>query len=208
MVRWSDGSMSLQVGTDLFDIASSYGSTLARPEDIAANSALKPEAAPASAVSSTTFLCTPLTAERVLLTERAIAGQLSLVPTSSTSKTHIELVKHVGQQHVKHSRMKILDDTHDADKLKELLLKASGLDNPKPARPKQRRAGGSGQGRSSRSRRAASDDSDISRGAPMRRTAAGDYEEDDGFIVADEDEDEAEETEDEDEADWGRSSKK
>ena len=208
MVRWSDGSMSLQLGSDLFDVAPSYGATLARPSDLEATGQQQSSKIPTSSAASTTFICTPSQHERVLMSEAAIAGQLSLVPTSSTSKTHIELVKHVGQQHVKHSRMKILDDMKDPN-FNELLAKASGRDTVKPNRPKSsaRRTGGSSSRQQRHSRRHYDDDSDAERDVGTRRGGNA-YEEDDGFVVADEDEEEeAEETEDEDDAAWGSSRK-
>ncbi|WVQ93688.1 hypothetical protein IAU59_000764 [Kwoniella sp. CBS 9459] len=124
MLRWSDGSVSLQLGNDLFDVAPSHGATLARPSDpkppVPAGKAN--EVVP-NTVSATTFLSVIEPNEQVLVTERAIAGQLSLLPTSMDSKTHLELVKHVGQQHVKHSRMKMLEETADEETLQKLLLK-------------------------------------------------------------------------------------
>ena len=200
--------MSLQLGNDMFNVAASHGATLARPTDIKPSNqeSSQPSSQSRSSTSSTTFLCVAATGERVLVTETAIAGQLSLVPTSMTSKTHIELVKHVGQQHVKHSRMKILDDVHDAAKVNELLLKAEGKD--KTAKPRVKRTGAS-QSSTRRPRRGFSDDSGSERGYGSKRmpVGPGDYEEDDGFVVADEDEDEMEqeETEDEDDAAWGSS---
>lgn len=206
MVRWSDGSMSLQLGSDLFDVASSHGTSLARPEDLEKAGNLVPPAEQAAS-TSTTFLCTPSTYERVLMTETAIAGQLSLVPTSRTSKTHIELVKHVGQQHVKHSRMIIMDERTDPN-LSELLLKAAGKDPNKSQKPKAKRAQGSGGVGRKSSRRSTNIYSDDENDLPPRKSAPGDYEDDDGFIVADDDEeDEAEETEDEDEMAWGSNRK-
>ena len=152
--------------------------------------------------SSTTFLCVAARDEGVLITERAVAGQLSLVPTSMTSKTHLELAKHVGQQHVKHSRMKILDDTvGDPAKVNELLLKASGI---KQTKPKSRGRGG-GRSRVKKAMSDESDDRETREQARSRRIDEGDYDEDDGFVVADSDEDEGEHTDD---AAYGSSRKK
>ncbi len=203
MLRWSDGSVSLQLGSDLFDVAPSQGATLARPSDPQPSTTRGPShqpEAPAS-TSSTTFLCYAAITETILMTETAIAGQLSLVPTSMNSKTHLELAKHVGQQHVKHSRMKILDDAKDPAKYNELLLKASGH---KP-KAKSRTPG------KSRAKRAMSDESeerefaDRERDAPRsKRVDEGEYDEDDGFVVADSDN----EGENTDDAAYGSSKKK
>lgn len=178
MLRWSDGSVSLQLGSEMFDLAPSYGASLKRGEDDKRG-------------NETTFVCVAAPNEQVLVTESAVAGQLSLVPTSMDSKTHRELVNHVGQQHVKHSRMKILDDEEDPEKVAELLARAGPQRPVMPTRPTRpsshRRSQGSGLGRTKRAiKRADSEESDL--GSPIARRGGGDYDEDDGFVVADSDE--------------------
>jgi RNA polymerase-associated protein LEO1 len=201
--------MSLQLGEDLFDVKPSYGTTLARPEDpVPEGDDVKGE----GANPTTTFLCVPSQHERVLVTETAIAGQLSLVPASSTSKTHIELVKHVGAQHIKHSRMKILDDVHDAAELEIFHKKSLGPDF-KPKAKKRTTTGSSGTRRQSRSRRDASEESGSDRGyagSRARGSRAADWNDsDDGFVVDDDDdESEAQASDDEDEFETSRSKKK
>ncbi|RSH94895.1 hypothetical protein EHS25_004701 [Saitozyma podzolica] len=204
MLRWSDGSVSLQLGSDLFDVAPSHGATLARPQDPTPKNLAKE-----NPTASTTFLAVIDPDNQVLVTERAIAGQLTLVPTSMTSKTHLELAKHVGQQHVKHSKMKILDDLKDQNQINELLLKAAGATE----------RGFGGRTKKKTTRGYSDDEEDYSSDEPRSRRAgagagvggrrgadrfgaeAGEYDEDDGFVVADDDEDEEEEEEDEDEND-------
>ncbi|WWD09152.1 hypothetical protein V865_007274 [Kwoniella europaea PYCC6329] len=221
MLRWSDGSVSLQLGSDLFDVAPSHGATLARPQDPKPTPAKGLEEKVVNTVSSTTFLAVIAREETVLVTERSIAGQLSLLPTSMDSKTHLELVKHVGQQHVKHSRMKMLEETaKDEESLQQLLLKSAPnrefikTDKDRAASSGKRRGGrgaGSGLGRTTssnslggtkrRSRKSYySDESDEGseddneprrvRDRSIGGGAGGDYDEDDGFVVADSDEDE------------------
>ncbi|WVQ79139.1 hypothetical protein IAT38_001234 [Cryptococcus sp. DSM 104549] len=204
MLRWSDGSVSLQVGSDFYDVAPSHGATLARPSD--------PTPAPKrddklSAKPSTTFLCVAAAAERVLVTERPIAGQLSLVPASMQSKTYLELVKLTGQQHTKHSKMKMLEETQDEASLQELLLKSAPnrelIKGAKASAAAPRRAASSKSGRSAggSSRRARkigysdsedegveSEDERPARRRTERDDAVG-YDEDDGFVVADTDDD-------------------
>lgn len=186
MLRWSDGSVSLQLGSDLFDLAPSYGTTLARPEDDVK------EKKEVSGGRDTTFLCVTAPNEQVLVAETAIAGQLSLVPTSMDSKTHRELVMHVGSQHEKHSRMMILDDIGDSDKVAELLARAAPQRNP-TAKTTTRRSGqrsvadSLGGRRGERFKRADSDLSDFDDRDLRKRER--DYDEDDGFVVADSDED-------------------
>ena len=197
MLRWSDGTMSMQLGKDIYDVATSHGTTLARPQDPQPSTSQ-------SAPPLTTFVCRTLTNEKILMTESAIAGQLSLVPTSANSATHMELANQVRQQHVKRSRMRVLDDVVKPEEMQKMLLKAEGKDIVHKTRVK-REPGTSGRTeRSSRSgrstRRALSEDSGSDRGYGREK----DYDEDDGFVVADDDEDgEEEETEDEDGAAWG-----
>jgi RNA polymerase-associated protein LEO1 len=188
MVRWSDGSVSLQLGSDVFDLAPSYGATLARKQD---ESEDKKGAATPSAGRETTFVCVTAPNEQVLVTETSIAGQLSIVPTSMDSKTHRELVKHVGSQHEKQSRMMILDDLADHKKVQELLLRAAPQRQVAP-KPSSRRSGARSTGdefgsrRSRNFRRAASGDSEEE--YETRRAREREYDEDDGFVVADSDE--------------------
>ena len=203
MLRWSDGSVSLQLGSDLFDVAPSHGATLSRPSDPQPATVTGPSHQPEapSSNSSTTFLCLAAPAEAVLVTDSAVAGQLSLVPTSMTSKTHLELAKHVGQQHVKHSRMKILDERQDPAKHNDMLFKLPG------AKPKASRSRTGGK---SRKKRGMSDESEHDRerefadSSRSKRVDEGEYDEDDGFVVADSD-DEGENT---DEAAYGSSKKR
>lgn len=216
LLRWSDGSVSLQLGSDLYDLAPSYGATLARASDPPPKNPL-PEKAPGA---NTTFLAYSSSSDEVLMTESTIAGQVSLVPASSSSKTHIELVKHVGQQHVKHSRMKVLEEVIDPEKAHAAAIGGGGK-----KKAGKRGTGGGGGGGSSRTRtrkRDSSEEEEDSRytydaDGPRRGVRGGpkgyeaEYDEDDGFVVADSDEDGEGEVEEEgaDDGDYGgRSSKK
>ncbi|TXT07486.1 hypothetical protein VHUM_03206 [Vanrija humicola] len=195
MLRWSDGSVSLQLGNDLFDLATSYGTTLARPQDPSSSKAEQK-----SGSTETTFLCVEASEEEVLVTERALAGQLSLVPTSMDSKTHRELVRHVGAQHTKHSRVKILNDLQDQAKVDELLRRAGPqkqVVTKRPSRPRNSQGGPGGRNRRPVKRGSEdeddygydSDDRRARRRESARDREMQDYDEDDGFVVADSDED-------------------
>jgi RNA polymerase-associated protein LEO1 len=195
----------MQLGSDLYDLAPSYGTTLARPSDPAPKNPL-PTNAPGT---DTTFLVQANDESGMMMTENSVAGHLSLVPASSSSKTHIELVRHVGQQHVKHSRMKVLDEIVDPEK-------AFVVQNTKKKPAKRSGGGGGGRGGGARKKADSSDDEDDDprftydtdlpggRGRPPRGTEA-EYE-DDGFVIADSDDEEAEEEEEgEDDAAYGSS---
>lgn len=200
MLRWSDGTMSLQLGKDIYDVATSHGTTLARPQDPQPSTSQ-------SAPPLTTFVCRTLTNEKILMTESAIAGQLSLVPTSANSATHMELANQVRQQHIKRSRMRVLDDVVKPEEMQKMLLKAEGKDVVQKPRVKRESGPSSRSGRTSRrsrsTRRARSEDSDSDRGYNRER----EYDEDDGFVVADDDEEVEAETEDEDDAAYGSTKK-
>lgn len=190
LLRWSDGSVSLQLGGEMFDVAPSQGSTLARPSDPKGK-----DGASKSGSHENNFVCYAAGGEQVLLAETALEGQLNIVPTSMDSKTHRELVKHVGQQHVKHSRIKVLEDETHGDRLKDLLARA-GPQRAAPVKKTTRRApsggvrAGGGFGRRGAfgraTKRADSEESEIE-DTSNRRAAGGGYDEDDGFVVADSD---------------------
>ena len=194
----------MQLGSDLYDLAPSYGTTLSRKDDPPPKNPLPTDAPGAD----TTFLAAANDKSGIMMTENTIAGHLSLVPASSSSKTHIELVKHVGQQHVKHSRMKVLDDIVDPEKAFTVQL------NKKKATNK-RQGGGGGRGGGPRKKRGSSDeeeddprytfDTDLPgggrgvRGGPKGYEA--EYDEEDGFVVADSDDEDAIEDDQDEEGD-------
>lgn len=191
ILRWSDGSMSLQLGQDMYDLQSTWGTTVAREGD-------KYERTEANSKGSqeTSFVCYAAAEEQVLVAETATEGQLNLVPTSMDSKTHREHVKLVGQQHTKHSRMRLLEDEAEGSRLAELLARAG----PQKAAPvkKARRAPGSAGPRNTFGRRSnfgratkRADSEESEEDAGPRTRAGGGYDEDDGFVVADSDEEDA-----------------
>jgi RNA polymerase-associated protein LEO1 len=190
ILRWSDGSMSLQLGQDMYDVQSTWGTTVARESD-------KYERTEANSKGSqeTSFVCYAAAEEQVLVAETAVEGQLNLVPTSMDSKTHREHVKLVGQQHTKHSRMRLLEDEAAGDRLQELLARA-GPQKAAPVKKSTRRAPGTGEPRNTFGRRSAfgratkrADSEESEEDAGPRNRAGGGYDEDDGFVVADSDED-------------------
>ncbi|KAF8329548.1 uncharacterized protein EI90DRAFT_2923834, partial [Cantharellus anzutake] len=117
MIRWSDGSMSLQVGKEIFDIAINVDNSAAIPRAGAQTGPQTP-ARQASADQSV-FPTGPVQAEglsylvaqhkssAVLQAEALITGVLSLRPTGMQSETHKRLVRAVGQKHNKVARLRI-----------------------------------------------------------------------------------------------------
>ena len=252
VLRWSDGSVSLQVGNEVYDMSPSHGSLGKRPNPSAVASGTatagnntpnasgtatpagpsnvagvgqKLGAAAAAAAAATgvpadetTYVCVPDRGSGILVTECAVTGSITLIPTSMTSGSHMEILKNIGKQHVKHSRMKILDDLEDQSLVQSLLQKAAGPSGPKPSggKARSRRPAGSSGGRRSRPRAGSDESSDEGRrrysglpGAVRAKREEADYDDDDGFVVADSDEDEGglggegEETDDDDDAEYG-----
>ncbi|KAL7420170.1 Paf1 complex component [Cryptotrichosporon argae] len=188
MLRWSDGSVSMQLGADLFDVAPSHGATLARTG-----------AADAAPSRGTTFVGAQVpTGTGLFAVEAAVTGALSLVPTSMDSKTHLELVRHVEQRHVKHSRMKMLDEGVDKTTYNQMIAKANGVAPAaktarRPARRRAAPAGDRGRPRAAKrdtdsgSEGYVSDEPRRASGRDRDRDEQADYDEDDGFVVADSD---------------------
>ncbi|RXK38078.1 hypothetical protein M231_04637 [Tremella mesenterica] len=179
MLRWSDGSVSLQIGLEMFDVSPSHN-TLSRPSDpIPPTTSTLPTS---SKESTNTYILLIDGTNQLLVTQNILAGTLSLIPTSMTSKTHLEILGHVGQQHIKHSRMKILDDLEDLSLVQELLQKASTSNGKMKIIRKKSTGGERGRRFMKKSKRGGSSDEE-------ELGLEGEYEEDDGFVVADSDND-------------------
>ncbi|KAK7445409.1 Paf1 complex component [Stygiomarasmius scandens] len=209
IIRWSDGSLSLRLGKEFFDITQSIdtSATVAR-QTLGARSQSQSQPQSQSQSQTTTksqgltYLVAQHKRSEVLQAEAVITGYMSLRPTSMQSETHRMLVRAVGQKHNKVARLRMAPDpTMDPEKEKMELMKQSakkpkrrnpddGFSAAKYKRQKRKSEGyfsddmdGAGYGQS--------DDED--EGAVKRKKNGeekGDYQED-GFVVADEsDEDE------------------
>lgn len=190
MVKWADGTMSLQLGNEIYDVTPSGGASLS-------SSASAPS-------SDRHFLCQLFGTERVFLHERAIAGQLTLRPATTNNRTHQERAKAIGQQATKHARLKYHEEAHpnpekEEKERAEQRAKADKQRKRREAanRPRQRTGAGGSSARTYRKRvrRDSGDEDDEaqfsddsvfarpSRGKRARSHEVGDYEEDDGFVV-------------------------
>ncbi|GAB1518514.1 Paf1 complex component [Rhizoctonia solani] len=206
IVKWSDGSMSLQLGTEIFDInANAEGS---RPVPAAS----QPQTQSQTQSSQTpkragglSYLYTQHKHAGVLQCEVPITGTLTLQPTGMFSATHRQLVRAVGQRHSRTARLRLAPEpTMDPEREQRELQKTAN----RSARPRKPRAsmGGFDGARRSRTSTAsrrrdyvfASDDSggdvnsdsDDGIGARKKTQSApkrgGEYVADD-FVVSDED---------------------
>lgn len=206
IIRWSDGSLSLRLGKELFDI----NQTIDTSGGVVRQSIGGPQPASQSTSSASqssgsksqglTYLVAQHKRSEVLQAEAIITGYMTLRPTGMQSETHRMLVRAVGQKHSKVARLRMAPEpTMDPEREKQELLRLS-------ARKSKKKADDAGFGtrkkRSSNSRKRSghdvwtddeepeyegSEDEDEARAAKRKAEArkGGEYQEDD-FVVADE----------------------
>ncbi|KAG7093764.1 hypothetical protein E1B28_007412 [Marasmius oreades] len=203
IIRWSDGTLSLRLGKELFDITKSVDTAGGVPRHIGGlpssqsqSQSQAPNALPKS--QGLTYLVAQHKRSQVLQAEAVITGHMSLRPTGMQSETHRMLVRAVGQKHNKVARLRMAPDPQvDPEREKMELMKQS-------AKKSKRRASPTGTPRKRRSasfRRidewvdeddeegihAESDDETGGRTVPKRKSRDEEntgYQEDD-FVVAD-----------------------
>jgi RNA polymerase-associated protein LEO1 len=136
IIRWSDGTLSLKLGKELFDITQTIDTSGAVPRQaIGGGTQTAQQATQRAAVDSQTAVkaqgLTYLVAQHkraeILQCEAMITGTMSLRPTGMQSETHRMLVRAVGQKHTKVARLRMAPDpTMDPEReMKELLKQAS-----------------------------------------------------------------------------------
>lgn len=211
IVRWSDGSLSLRLGKELFDINPSIDNTggVARKSygGSQQQSASQSTVAPGGKSEGLTYLVAQHKRSQVLQSEALITGYMSLRPTGMQSDTHRMLVRAVGQKHSKISRLRMTaDPTMDPEREQKELAKQHAKKTAKK-RTREDDPLGAGIGRSRNrggSRREAmysdeEDDDDVfgsdnEQPSSRRQTRRqSNYAaEDDGFLVEDESDEEDE----------------
>ncbi|KDN43246.1 hypothetical protein RSAG8_06213, partial [Rhizoctonia solani AG-8 WAC10335] len=102
IVKWSDGSMSLQLGTELFDINSNVEGSRVPPISHSQSQTQSSQAPKRGGGSS--YLYTQHKHAGVLQCEVPITGTLTLQPTGMFSATHRQLVRAVGQRQSRTAR--------------------------------------------------------------------------------------------------------
>ncbi|KAG1746701.1 Leo1-like protein-domain-containing protein [Suillus paluster] len=220
VIRWSDGSLSLRLGKELFDITKtvdtsggvvrqSLGGT--QPSQASQSQpAASQNMLPSSRSQGLTYLVAQHKRSEVLQAETVVTGYMTLRPTGMQSETHRMLVRAVGQKHNKVARLRMAPDpTMDPEREKMELMRQS-------ARKSKKKTDDSGLGvhkkRYSQSRKrqghdiwsedeeepeyeGSEDDDDIGaskrKADEQRKRGPGEYQEDD-FVVADESDDDAE----------------
>ncbi|CDO75816.1 hypothetical protein BN946_scf184951.g14 [Trametes cinnabarina] len=212
IVRWSDGSLSLQLGKELFDITQSIDTSGAVPRSALGGgsqsaSQLPPslsqsqsQSAPGSTThhaQGLTYLVAQHKRAEILQCEAVVTGYMSLRPTGMQSETHRMLVRAVGQKHTRVARLRIAPEPTTDPERERLELEKAAARKPRKSRGGEDDGFGAARRRRSYTRKRTSDDmwsddedDDLGFGrGGSDDEAPGEYQTDD-FVVADTDEDE------------------
>ncbi|KAK4057551.1 Paf1 complex component [Microbotryomycetes sp. JL221] len=219
IVRWSDGTYSLQLGAELFDI------TMAVDRSASQTNGANPVPQPTSDINisshssdsahSLTFLTSQHEYTGLIEAQASVYGTLSFRPTTLQSSTHRRLAGSIAARNVKGRAVRRLDiPSADPERLKAEREKAE-LEKVRKSRKQRARTGEGSRRRQQRKQTKlegvsddeghddeedAGDDNDDTRGSyDRRRRHYDDFEEgdDDNFIVADDAVDSGEEDLDE-----------
>lgn len=128
IVRWSDGSLSLRLGKELFDVTKTLDVSATAPRQLGASSQPTSQSKPTLPGKSQglTYLVAQHKRSQVLQAEAVITGFMGLQPTGMQSEAHRMLVRAVGQKHNKVARLKMTDEPkHDPEREKAELVKQS-----------------------------------------------------------------------------------
>ncbi|KZT27839.1 Leo1-domain-containing protein [Neolentinus lepideus HHB14362 ss-1] len=140
VIRWSDGSLSLLLGKELFDITQTIDTSGTVPRQSISGSqpgqssqhVSQPTqpATPGPKSQGLTYLVAQHKRAFILQSEAVVTGYMSLRPTGMQSETHRMLVRAVGQKHNRVARLRMAPDpTMDPEREKMELLK---LQSKKP----------------------------------------------------------------------------
>ncbi|TFK51735.1 Leo1-domain-containing protein [Heliocybe sulcata] len=160
VIRWSDGTLSLLLGKELFDISQTIDTSGTVPRQSISGSHSQPgpssqstqptqPATPGPKSQGLTYLVAQHKRAFILQSEAVVTGYMSLRPTGMQSETHRMLVRAVGQKHNKVARLRMAPDpTMDPEREKLELLK---LQSKKPKKARTFDEDGLGAGRRRRS---------------------------------------------------------
>ena len=127
VIRWSDGTLSLKLGKEIFDITQSVDVSAAPPRQSLGTSQAASQSQTQSSGKSQglVYLVAQHKRSQVLQAEALITGSMTLQPTGMQSDAHRLLVKAVGQKHNKKARLLLAPDpTFDPEREKMELMKA------------------------------------------------------------------------------------
>jgi len=136
VIRWSDGTLSLRLGKELFDINQTidtsgvFAGPIGGSQASQSQSQSQEPAASKSKSQGLTYLVAQHKRAQVLQAEAVITGYMTLRPTGMQSETHRMLVRAVGQKHNKVARLRMAPDpTKDPERevaeLSKLVAKKS-----------------------------------------------------------------------------------
>lgn len=139
IIRWSDGSLSLLLGKELFDISQQLYASLGNTQPTMSGSQpSQSQTEPSQHSQSTaknqglTYLVAQHKRAEILQSEALVTGYMQLRPTGMQSETHRMLVRAVGQKHSKVARLRMAPDpTQDPEKEKLELMKQTSKSRPK-----------------------------------------------------------------------------
>jgi RNA polymerase-associated protein LEO1 len=217
-VRWSDGSLSLQVGAELFDISLSLDHSAILCSTGPTLPVLPSASSGASGLSSSTFDqnrghgLTYLTAKHdyteLIEAQASVHGTLTFRPTTLQSSTHRRLASSIANRNVKGRATKIaaLPDIDpekkkaerekaEADKAKKAKKEANKGGRKKSAKRQTRMIGYSDEEDDGEEEGDGDEERYGSRTQPKRGAdgpfaRADEYEEEDGFVMPDDEEEE------------------
>ena len=161
IIRWSDGTLSLKLGKELFDITQTIDTSGAIPRQAIGGS--QPQSQPITQNSKPqaqglTYLVAQHKRAEILQCEALVTGYMSLRPTGMQSETHRMLVRAVGQKHNKVARLRMAPDpTTDPEREKMELLKLASK-KPKKSKGEDDGFGGSRRRRLGYTRKRTGDD--------------------------------------------------
>ncbi|KAI0084462.1 Leo1-like protein-domain-containing protein [Irpex rosettiformis] len=170
VIRWSDGSLSLQLGKELFDITQTVdtsgavgrqalGGTQLPAQSQSQSQSLSQSQTAGAKAQGLTYLVAQHKRAEILQCEGIIKGTMTLRPTGMQSETHRMLVRAVGQKHSKIARLRMAPDpTTDPEREKMELLKQAAKKPKKSNRDEDGLGGGGKRRRASYTRKRPSDD--------------------------------------------------
>ncbi|PBK72322.1 hypothetical protein ARMSODRAFT_953997 [Armillaria solidipes] len=138
VIRWSDGTLSLRLGKEYFDINQSIDTSGGVPRQTFGGSQSQSQSQPAAPLTAggksqgLTYLVAQHKRSQVLQAETLIAGYMTLRPTGMQSETHRMLVKAVSQKHNKVARLRLAPDpVMDPEREMQEMIKKSSKKAPK-----------------------------------------------------------------------------
>ncbi|KAK2463663.1 hypothetical protein APHAL10511_004414 [Amanita phalloides] len=127
IIRWSDGTLSLRLGKELFDINQTIDTSGTVPRQSLGGSqsqSSQPQRNTTGKSQGLTYLVAQHKRSQVLQAEALITGYMQLRPAGMHSETHRMLVRAVGQKHSKVARLRMAPDpTMDPEREKLEFMK-------------------------------------------------------------------------------------